>query len=312
MKKLALITGINYRGHKDELNGCINDASDILRKLVEEFNFKTSDIQLLIEEVATRKNILEGLEYLVGELEPGDIGVFTYSGHGTQTADLPPIGEDDMKDEAIVPIDAINNHSYLIRDDEIHEILSKLKANVHFVVIFDSCNSETGTRGLGSIEEEKLIKLRSSISEIKSIDELNKVVNDLSSSEIDNSEISIRSIPPLETIDEIQNIMGNINIPVSEFRKRGDREHPLSGFNHILLAGCKADQSSIDNGVNGLFTKALIENMKKGITYQELYDLAYKRVHELNNTRYVQDPQLEGPDYLLNQKIFEWKITSDD
>lgn len=309
MKKLALITGINYRNSgKASLNGCINDASAILKKLVEEFDFKKSDIQLLIEEVATRKNILEGLEYLVGKLEPGDIGVFTYAGHGTQTVDLPPIGEDDMKDEAIIPIDAIKNHSNLIRDDEIQEILSQLKPNVHFVLIFDSCHSETVTRNFPLSEEEKTIKIRSSIEKVKSINEFCEVIDKFSRREIDSNEMyKKRLIPPSETIDEIESIMSNIDEP--GIRVRGDREHPLSGLNHILLAGCKADQSSLDDKVNGvyhgLFSIALVENMKKGITYKELFDLAYNRVQELNHSSYDQYPQLEGPDHLLNKKIFE-------
>lgn len=310
MKKLALITGINYRNSgRDSLNGCINDASAILKKLVEDFDFKKSDIQLLIEEVATRKNILEGLEYLVEKLEPGDIGVFTYAGHGTQTVDLPPIDEDDMKDEAIVPIDAINDHSNLIRDDEFQEILSQLKPNVHFVLIFDSCHSETITRDLRNSKEEMNSKLLSSIEKVKNINELQQVINEFSMREINS--YKKRLLPPSETINEIKSIMSNIKgNDEPGIRVRRDREHPLSGPNHILLAGCKADQASLDDTVNGvdhgLFSIALVENMKKGITYKELFNLAYNRVQELTYSSSDQQyPQLEGPDDLLNKKIFE-------
>ncbi|MGG0271736.1 caspase family protein, partial [Bacillus toyonensis] len=62
MKRLALITGINYRGSQYELGGCINDASGMLHTLVQKFSFNKNDIQLLIEEVATKNNILNGLE----------------------------------------------------------------------------------------------------------------------------------------------------------------------------------------------------------------------------------------------------------
>ncbi|MFC3885577.1 caspase family protein [Bacillus songklensis] len=271
-KKLALIIGINYRGTEKELSG-INDASDLLHKLVQDFGFNQSNIQLLIEEVATRKNILDGLERLVRELEPGDIGVFTYAGHGTQTADLPPIDEDDMLDEAIVPIDALSDRSNLIRDDEIQEILSKLAHDVHFVVIFDSCHSATGTRAQ---EYGALVETATR----------------------EHKKLSKRFIPPTPTIKEIKEIMSDIKI-----NNRDVSEHPLTGPNHILLAGCKANEVAFDDLTNGYFTKALIKHMEKGISYQELYDIVRGEV--LNSSNNAQEPQLDGPDFLTKMNIFE-------
>lgn len=294
MKKLALITGINYEGTTDALGGCINDATDILQKLVGDFGFYQSDIQLLIEEVATRKNILDGLEYLVKELEPEDIGVFYYAGHGTQTADLPPIDEDDMLDEAIVPIDALNNsnviHSNLIRDNEIQEILSKLAKDVHFVVISDSCHSETITRDP--------IKKRVNIRKAETIQDIKEIFNDLKMTKKEHPELrKRRAVQPTSTTLKIKEIMKNLK---GTKRKRDVLEKPK---NHILLAGCKDSESSFDDGTNGYFTTALIKYMEKGITYKDLYDLAREDV--LNRSYDEQDPQIYGEDRLKTKKIFE-------
>lgn len=291
MKKLALITGINYRNTRYELGGCINDASDILHKLVKEFDFNQTDIQLLIEEEATRKNILDGLDRLVKELEPGDIGVFTYSGHGTQTADLPPIGEDDMLDEAIVPIDTITDRSNLIRDDEIQERLSNLAKNVHFVVIFDSCHSATGTKPFDLQPDSK-----DNTFFFETTDKDNTFF--FKTPEEENTKLYKRSLPPTQTISDMQSIMSDLVIST-----KGDAEHPLSGENHILLSGCKANELSFDDGNNGYFTKALIKNMVKGITYQELYDKARQEV--FNRSKEKQEPQIEAPSPLNTMKIFE-------
>lgn len=150
MKKLALIVGVNYPNTSNALIGCVNDAKGFTRLLTEDFGFFLADIQILLDDIATKKNILEGIDRLVKELEPGDSGVFVFSGHGTRTADLPPIDEDDMMDEAIVPSDSINNPENYIRDDEILERLSQLQPNVHFTIVFDSCHSGTGTKPLTS------------------------------------------------------------------------------------------------------------------------------------------------------------------
>jgi metacaspase-1 len=263
MKKLALIVGINYPNTPKQLGGCVNDANHILEKLVKEFDFKTSDIQLLIDELATRKNILEGLKYLVKELNAGDIGVFTYSGHGTQTLDLPPINEEDMLDEAIVPIDAIADQQQLIRDDEINEIINELNKEARFVVIFDSCHSQTGTKDL----------------------------------ETSPSEETIRSVPITTSVQQVKKMIQDIH----NGETSRDVPHPLVGLNHILIAGCKDDQLSYDDGSNGYLTKALVQEMKKGVTYQELFDKVSGIVKELSHGK--QEPQIEGPH--LDTRIFE-------
>ncbi|PGM15576.1 caspase family protein [Bacillus thuringiensis] len=295
MKKLALIVGINYHGTLRELGGCINDASGFLHKLVQDFNFDSSDIQLLIEEVATRQNIFDGLQWLVGQLDPGDIGVFYYAGHGTQTVDLPPIDEEDMMDEAIVPIDAYSSsiiESNLIRDDEIQEILSKLANDVHFVVVFDSCNSGTATRALK--DENK----KNSIPHAETIQDIVGIFNNLQEPKPElRYTPRPRSIPPAPATQKVKEIMSNLKV-----KKRNLSEgHPLSGANHLLLAGCKANQESFDDGIAGYFTSALLESMEKGMTYHDLYTIVREKVLSRDDR---QEPQIEGSHLLMNN-IFE-------
>lgn len=267
MKKLALIVGINYPDTEFSLRGCINDTKAILQKLVMEFNFNTKDIQILIDQVATKKNILDGIDRLVTELSNGDVGVFYYAGHGTQTVDLPPIDEEDMFDEAIVPYDAIKVITggddeivaeKLIRDDEIYERIAKLSSkDMHFVTIFDSCHSYTGT----------------------------------------HESTKARAIPTPIYINKISEMIRDLPI---NFISRG--LHPVENMNHLLLAGCKADQSSFDDGTNGFFTSELIKELKFGRTYRELHDLVVPKVIE--RSKGAQEPQFEGP--FLDKKIFEF------
>ncbi|MGG0271741.1 caspase family protein, partial [Bacillus toyonensis] len=223
---------------------------------------------------------------------PGDIGVFTYSGHGTQTADLPPIDEEDMLDEAIVPIDALNDQSNLIRDDEFHAILSNVPEGAKFVCVLDSCHSGDGTRFF----DMPLNHL--SIPRARTIEDVKNIFNGLNNNE--RRELprpKPRFFPPIQTIGDIKMIMKDLGGPTKK------NVPSFSGPNHVLLAGCKSNQSSLDDGTYGYFTKALIENIQNGITYKELYSLASNIVLERSNN--AQAPQLEGPDSLINSPIFE-------
>jgi uncharacterized caspase-like protein len=276
MKKLALVVGINYYGTSRQLGGCLNDAEKITEKLIEEFGFDLKDIQLLVEEFATRQNILDGIQRLIRELSAGDLGVFTYAGHGTQTVDLPPIEEPDMLDEAIVPYDAVNNRENLIRDDEIGAKLAQLVTDSHFVVIFDSCHSATATRMQPEILNNLLF------SQSKAEEKPRLILPDL----------------PVNRIQMIiNNIAANINIDTS---KTTTKRHPLEGKNHILIAACAADGLAYEDGIHGYFTDELLKLLKKEMTYQELYAKVHEKVMLRTGNR--QKPHIEGP--LLTRKVF--------
>lgn len=254
MKKLALIVGINYLNSYKPLKGCFNDVKGITNLLVEKFHFSPSDIQILLEEAATRQNILKGLDYLVKELEPGDIGVLSFHGHGTQTADRPPIDEDDRLDEVIVPYDGLDNSNTFpenfIRDDEIQERLGNLQQNIHFTFIIDSCNSGTITRNLKDTPHQT------------------------------------RAIPPSVSVVEIKKIMTGLTTSRSL-----QKEHPFSGENYYLLSACKADQEARDDANNGYFTAELLRYIEPGITYEELKEKVIPAVKE--RTFNQQEPQFE-------------------
>jgi metacaspase-1 len=137
MKK-ALCIGINnYPGFTNDLKGCVNDAID-WEVLLLHAGFETRKI---LDNQATRKNMLDGLEDLVVNASPGDEVVFTYSGHGTSVTDHSG-DEIDGYDEALVAYDGN------ILDDELRTILQKSQKDVHIVVVADSCFSGTVTRAL--------------------------------------------------------------------------------------------------------------------------------------------------------------------
>jgi len=146
-RKKALCIGINYRGQKNELRGCINDARDVRDFLVRHYGYKMEDIVVLTDDSRnprqqpTRRNMLDAMRWLVRSARSDDSLFFHYSGHGGQTKDLDG-DEVDGLDEVIYPVDYQKNGH--IVDDDMHSIMVKpLPPGCRLTAVFDSCHSGT-------------------------------------------------------------------------------------------------------------------------------------------------------------------------
>ena len=81
MARKALLVGINdYPGSQNDLQGCVNDATNLYDVLVKYFQFAPSDIVMLSDARARKAAILAGLKTLVAGARDGDTVVFHYSG----------------------------------------------------------------------------------------------------------------------------------------------------------------------------------------------------------------------------------------
>ena len=137
-KKRALLFAINdYPGSQNDLNGCINDQTDVESMLNKYFpgfvisKFKNSQV--------TAARFISEVGNAIKVLRPGDILLIHYSGHGTQVPDTSG-DESDNYDEAIYLYDRP------VIDDTIRDLLSKIPEGAKVVLSFDSCFSGTITR----------------------------------------------------------------------------------------------------------------------------------------------------------------------
>lgn len=137
--KLSLHIGINYPGTDAQLSGCVNDAKDWAAAYAAR-GFSTA---LLLDGAATRDRMLAELRALTLRLHRGDVGVITYSGHGTWVPDNDG-DESDGRDEAICPVDLWD--AGVITDDVLYEIFSARLAGAKLIFISDSCHSGTVDR----------------------------------------------------------------------------------------------------------------------------------------------------------------------
>lgn len=133
----------------------VNDAN-LMQNVLQIQGFNERDIKILINEQATKSNILSELEALISKADKNDVILFHFSGHGQQITDKNG-DELDGFDEALIPFDACKmpsdnykgeNH---IIDDELNEYLERLRLKVgpggDVIFILDACHSGTATRG---------------------------------------------------------------------------------------------------------------------------------------------------------------------
>lgn len=139
----ALLVGINYKGTKSELRGCINDIINMKFFLKSSRNY--DNITLLSDDapdrMPTKSNILANLTSLVANSRPGDEIFFHFSGHGTLIRDTNG-DEESGYDSVICPVDFLNVG--FITDDVLRGIVNNVPAGVTLYAFLDCCHSGTG------------------------------------------------------------------------------------------------------------------------------------------------------------------------
>lgn len=134
MVKYGLIIGITYENTSMFLKGVRHDITSI-NKLLRDWKFEEANIVNITEKSTlkpTSYTITTQLNSFVQRLEPDDVAVIYYSGHGMQNKN---------RESSIIPIDYKANGS--ISSETIRYYLNKISSNVNVLCIFDSCSSGT-------------------------------------------------------------------------------------------------------------------------------------------------------------------------
>lgn len=144
-KGISLHLGLNrvdpaaYEGWDGKLTACEFDAKD-LQALAKKQGFAT---RTLLTQQVTAAAVIEAIQQAALNLQPGDLLLLTYSGHGGQVPDTNhdetavPSGLKDRYDETWVLFDR------QLIDDELHALWAKFKPGVRIFVLSDSCHSGT-------------------------------------------------------------------------------------------------------------------------------------------------------------------------
>ncbi len=155
----ALLVSIdNYPIPRHKLNGCVNDRNafkDYIERRFGELNIQLN-IKTLTDEEATKKAIIQSFQHFQAA-EDGDICVFYFSGHGSQTQahqafwHLSP----DRMNESVVCHDSRLPDGKDLIDKELRYLFWEATRDkeLHFLAVFDCCHSGSLSRSLGGVTE---------------------------------------------------------------------------------------------------------------------------------------------------------------
>jgi metacaspase-1 len=274
--KKALLVGIGeYNSPKSmllermpNLKGPANDVMIIKNALMTYYGFKEEDIQILLNNKATRNNIENAFNsHLVEKSSDGDLVVFYYSGHGTRVPDYSGSAPDGFE-EALCPVDTVPVGGYnIIINRELALWTHKLPGRTA-VMIMDCCHSGGMVRGIRGRSESVLEE---------------------------TGAYHVKFFP----ITDYQ---------PSAFAMSNIKGTFTSSESIILLAASRKDQSALEvlmpDGFHGGFTygisEAIRNNFKTG-TYKNLFDYAAKVVKD--KLQLPQEPQIVSKKHDLATEV---------
>ncbi|KZT00946.1 uncharacterized protein LAESUDRAFT_503342 [Laetiporus sulphureus 93-53] len=233
----AVIIGItNYKhGSNSPALGATADADAFHECLERRFGVPSDHIVKLLDDHATRKNIIDSLyDHLkVNErIRPGDAIIVFFAGHGSRYKS--PWHSDEFI-EAIMPVDRGQSETpngeqvQDISDRELNLFFAELRdvKGGNIIIILDCCHSGGGTRGIRS-----------------------------------NGEMAVRFMGPMD-----DDCLPMLRAAESNTRKRWPKGAAMAESwtpdmtSHVLLAACKDDEEAYRSHVGGKFTRALLRQL---------------------------------------------------
>nr|AYM54003.1 peptidase C14 caspase catalytic subunit p20 [Pyxidicoccus fallax] len=251
----------HYAGWDGALLACEADAED-MELIARAQDFGT--VRKVLTREATRERILKELDEAAQVLQPGDLFLLTYSGHGGQ---LPDRNNDevDAQDETWVLYDGE------LIDDEIYVALSKLRQDVRVLMFSDSCHS-------GTVSRMAYAALRNS----GSLEMLADTVQDTEA-----AERRFKDMPVGIALRTYRNNRAMYDAAMDALPKQDARSMVKATV--LLISGCQDNQLSSDGTFNGLFTANLLRVYNGG---------KFRGSHRTFHRRIVRRmPPLQTPNY---------------
>jgi metacaspase-1 len=277
MSNKALLVGINtYKLPGCDLQGCVNDVTNIRDVLLRYYGFTVKQIRVLVNARATKDGILSRLEWLIKDARAGDRLLLHFSGHGSQIRDRDGDELKDKLDEIICPHDMDWDGIYIV-DDTLKAIFAGLPKEVKLDVLLDCCHSGTGTREAATIG---LLP--------------------------DGSRVVPRGDKPrflTPPMDILCRQLDEDDLPTIRMLKEAN------SANHALFSGCRDNQTSADayisGSYNGAFTYYFCKHVRDARGAISRADLLSRLRASLKYEGYSQVPQLECPSAPKKKKLLE-------
>ena len=263
-----LIVGINDYLDKP-LKGCVNDAEKMdayLQSLKSERVFASIYPKKLLNEQATKQEVIAGIQNHLGQAKDDDVAFFYYSGHGANedAGDLFKDERDGFLECMVCYYEKDQTAGFLLADKELRYLFSNIKTNPHLVTVFDACHSGDMTRDVDS-ENQVILKRLTKSFKARPHEEF-----------LFTTEIGIDRL------------------------KNEDLSDLIPNKNHVHISACLSDESSWEKNGSGVFTNyllQLLEGTRNQINYQDI--ARYARLSLRNMTQTQQTPTIntlgQGP-----------------
>jgi hypothetical protein len=139
----AVIVGIDRYTHVPILRGAVADARDLQEALEQ----AGAEVALLIDDAATRANIMAVWNAFAAETGEDDVLILSFAGHGIQVPDLDGDEADGYDEAFVLPgfRPGSSDDANLILDDSIDQVIRAAAPNT-VVLITDTCHSGTFLR----------------------------------------------------------------------------------------------------------------------------------------------------------------------
>ncbi|HQB27806.1 MAG TPA: caspase family protein [Paludibacter sp.] len=247
-----------------------NDVPLITDALVQK-GFNPRRIIQLVNEKATKKNILANFKKITELAQPNDIVYIHFSTHGQQVIDISG-DEEDSLDEAIIPFDACKKFvkgkyegkNHLI-DDELNKYCNSLREKIGkngtLLLVLDACHSGDATRGRRSRKDSTVIRGTSEIFQIGSKSTFNGTTPQL--------------------------------------------------LEWVAISAAMSHQNNYEYKMNDKYygslsyaIKLVIPDLTREDSFNSMFELIQKTRQEMKVAKYPQHPMIEGNSIYLMQKVF--------
>ena len=270
----ALLVGIDdYPAPVPPLSGCRNDIEAIEGLLTARVSGSghALHVRSLTDEEATRAAVIAGFREHLAQATADDVAFFYYSGHGSQE----PAPEQwwhlepDHLDETLVLHDSRTPGQWDLADKELSVLIAEVAASdPHVVIVLDCCHSGSGTR---APLEDGLAGRR--------------------------APTDLRPRPLESFLFDRHHVDELVASRLPERDALGDSGWTMPNAHHVLLTGCRANETSkeiVQGGAHrGAMSAALevaLSSAGDALTYREIHRQVSAQVRR--TVRY-QSPQLE-------------------
>jgi hypothetical protein len=280
-----------------ELKGCVKDA-EAMEKIALACQFEHRKI--FRNDEAKFRDVRDEILLAAGELNAGDIFLFTFSGHGSRHTTFNTGEEPDRQDEIILLYDCVLIDNYLRRN-----LWSQFRKGVRILGVADSCHSgsalftslsHTLPQSVASMVTPFVETMTATFKSLTAVGTAS-VATDPPGKRIFREITRADTRKILETSPEIHKELMDTLLPVKEL-----------DATLMTLAACGDGEKAQDAEDNGVFTSALLRVLNENPAPNNYDDLMNRISQKLASENIPQHPvrfPRENPDMnFLGQRPF--------